>query len=160
MTFAKEMTRGRKLLVAAIIILSVGYLSRPDRGGVGRCSSVFGLSELNSLNLEHKPFFRWSFSSLPSFGSESRSPISPSLAEFYLRVATQNGSVVVSHSGVCRTDGNQLKILSIADRGTMERIVTGATARARGSFLRSLPMPKPKTKPGEQVGDGDAESAS
>ncbi|MGJ8644449.1 MAG: hypothetical protein ACSHX9_13655 [Luteolibacter sp.] len=61
------MTRGRKLLVAAIIILSVGYLSRPDRGGVGRCSSVFGLSELNSLNLEHKPFFRWELFESPKF---------------------------------------------------------------------------------------------
>ena len=56
------MNRIRKFLPALVIfaiVFAFGYLSKPDRGGVSRCSRVFALSELEDYGLAHKPFYTW-----------------------------------------------------------------------------------------------------
>ena len=68
------MTRNKKLAIAAVVLIAVGYISKPDRGGVGRCASIFAMPELNQLQLSHRPFFRWELFESPKF----RFTISPS----------------------------------------------------------------------------------
>ena len=46
------------IAVAAIFIL-VGYWSKPDRGGVERCSESFGIPNLIELDLTHRRFLHW-----------------------------------------------------------------------------------------------------
>ena len=64
------MSRIRKVasaLVIVAIVLVFGYLSKPDRGGVSRCSRVFAISELEGYSLTHKPFFTWELFESPKF---------------------------------------------------------------------------------------------
>lgn len=56
-------------VIIAIIFL-FGYLSKPDRGGVGRCSRVFAISELGNYTLAHKPFLTWNLFESPKFRFE------------------------------------------------------------------------------------------
>ena len=59
MTFAYKMTRNKKLAITAVVLLAIGYLSKPDRGGIGRCARIFAIPELHQLQLSHRPFFEW-----------------------------------------------------------------------------------------------------
>lgn len=68
------MTRIKKLAIALVILLAVGYISKPDRGGVGRCARVFAMPELHQFQLSHRPFLGWELFESPKF----RFTISPS----------------------------------------------------------------------------------
>lgn len=61
------MTRNKKLTIAAFILLATGYISKPDRGGVGRCARIFAMPELHQLQLSHRPFFGWDLFEYPKF---------------------------------------------------------------------------------------------
>ena len=64
------MNRIRKVtpaLVILAIVLVLGYLSKPDRGGASRCSRVFAISELEGYKLTHKPFLTWELFESPKF---------------------------------------------------------------------------------------------
>jgi hypothetical protein len=68
------MTCVKKIVIASGTLLVVGYLSKPDRGGVGRCAKIFALPELHQLQLSPRPFFAWDLFESPKF----RFTISPS----------------------------------------------------------------------------------
>lgn len=68
------MTRTKKLTIAAVVLLALGYISKPNRGGVGRCATIFAMPELTQLQLSHRPFFEWEPFESPKF----RFKISPS----------------------------------------------------------------------------------
>jgi hypothetical protein len=61
------MTRNKKLTIAALVLLAIGYISKPDWGGVGRCARIFGMPELHQLQLSHRPFFGWELFESPKF---------------------------------------------------------------------------------------------
>ena len=61
------MTRNKKLTIVALIVLAIGYISKPDWGGVGRCERIFAMPELQQLQLSHKPFFVWELFESPKF---------------------------------------------------------------------------------------------
>lgn len=64
------MKRIRKIVTAIVIFTIVSlfvYLSKPDRGGVSRCSRVFGISEIKNYGLVHKPFYTWELFESPKF---------------------------------------------------------------------------------------------
>ena len=68
------MTCFKKLMIASVILLAIGYVSKPDRGGVGRCSEVFAMPGLKQFQLSHRPFLWWELFESPKF----RFTISPS----------------------------------------------------------------------------------
>jgi len=68
------MTRSKKLAIAALILLAIGYISKPDRGGVGRCARIFAMPDLHQFHLSHRPFLMWELFESPKF----RFMISPS----------------------------------------------------------------------------------
>ncbi len=68
------MTRIKKLTISSFLLLAVGYASKPDRGGVGRCSKIFGIPELRQCHFSHRPFLVWEFFESPKF----RFTVSPS----------------------------------------------------------------------------------
>ena len=61
------MTRNRKLTLVALILLAIGYISRPDWGGVGRCARIFAMPELLQIQLSHRPLFGWELFESPKF---------------------------------------------------------------------------------------------
>ena len=61
------MTRIKRLAITSVILIAVGYISKPDRGGVGRCARVFAMPELHQLQLSHRPFFGWQPFESPKF---------------------------------------------------------------------------------------------
>ena len=61
------MTRTKKLTIAAVVLLAFGYISKPDRGGVGRCAAIFAMPELTQLQLSQRPFFAWELFESPKF---------------------------------------------------------------------------------------------
>lgn len=61
------MTRNKKLAIAAFLLLTIGYISKPDRGGVGRCARTFAMPELHQIQLSHRPFFGWELFESPKF---------------------------------------------------------------------------------------------
>ena len=66
----QKMSRIRKAVPALVVVALVfvfGYLSKPDRGGVNRCSRVFAISELEDYSLAHKPFATWDLFESPKF---------------------------------------------------------------------------------------------
>ena len=68
------MTRINKLAIASVILIVVGYISKPDRGGVGRCAKIFSMPELHQFQLSHRPFVGWELFESPKF----RFTLSPS----------------------------------------------------------------------------------
>lgn len=68
------MTPIKKFTIASVILFTVAYISKPDRGGVGRCAKVFAIPELHQLQLSHRPFLWWEPFESPKF----RFTISPS----------------------------------------------------------------------------------
>ncbi|MCP5537237.1 MAG: hypothetical protein H7A51_13750 [Akkermansiaceae bacterium] len=42
-----------------LFVVGVGYLSKPDRGGLVGCGQVFGLPEIEQLELDTKPLMSW-----------------------------------------------------------------------------------------------------
>ena len=52
----------RKILITTLVCLTIiilGYLSKPDRGGINRCSSEFSISEITQLELTSEPLYAW-----------------------------------------------------------------------------------------------------
>jgi hypothetical protein len=50
------------LLIPGIVLVMVvflGYVSKPDRGGLGRCEKVFGFDSLSCRGLTHVPLVIW-----------------------------------------------------------------------------------------------------
>lgn len=61
------MTRPKKLAIASVILIAIGYISKPDRGGVGRCAKIFAMPELRQFHLSHRPFLGWELFESPKF---------------------------------------------------------------------------------------------
>lgn len=55
------------VLIIVALVVSIGYLSKPDRGGVSRCSRVFAISEFEDYAVIHKPFLTWKPFESPKF---------------------------------------------------------------------------------------------
>ena len=49
------------------VIIGLLYLSKPDRGGVAACSKVFGLPELQMIELSSKSFWTWELFESPKY---------------------------------------------------------------------------------------------
>jgi len=52
----------RKILITTLVCLTIiilGYLSKPDRGGINRCSSEFSIPEITQLELTSEPLYAW-----------------------------------------------------------------------------------------------------
>ncbi len=47
------------ITLVTLAIIAIAYLSKPDRGGVDRCASIFSLPEILKLDLRHDPFLTW-----------------------------------------------------------------------------------------------------
>lgn len=66
----------RNVRVVTLILLGagvLGYISRPDRGGLARCARVFALPGINSLKLSSRPFLSWT----PFESAKFRFAVSP-----------------------------------------------------------------------------------
>jgi hypothetical protein len=66
----QKMSRIRKVAPAFVIVALLfvfGYLSKPDRGGLSRCSRIFAISKLEEYSLTHKPFATWDIFESPKF---------------------------------------------------------------------------------------------
>ena len=59
--------RVKYIILISCLVIILGYFSKPDRGGVQRCVSLFSLSELNHLHLEHSPMYTWELFETPKF---------------------------------------------------------------------------------------------
>jgi hypothetical protein len=64
---SRKMNRNKKLIIGAVTLITIGYFSKPDRGGVGRCARIFSMPELHELQLSHSPFFEWELFESPKF---------------------------------------------------------------------------------------------
>ncbi len=54
--------------IAIVILILCMYLSsKPDRGGIERCSTIFLLPELHELPLTQKTLYNWDFFEDPKF---------------------------------------------------------------------------------------------
>ena len=73
-TSAWKMTRSKKLAIVSVILIAIGYISKPDRGGVWRCAKIFEMPELQHFHVSHRPFWMWKPFESPKF----RFRISPS----------------------------------------------------------------------------------
>ena len=71
---SQKMTRTQKLAIASGIMIAIGYISKPDRGGISQCARIFDMPELHQLHLSHSPFLMWEPFESPKF----RFRISPS----------------------------------------------------------------------------------
>ena len=61
------MTRTKKLTIASAILVAIGYISKPDRGGVWRCAQIFDMPELQEFHFSHEPFLMWEPFESPKF---------------------------------------------------------------------------------------------
>jgi hypothetical protein len=55
--------RIKNTMITVIILsglLGIIYISKPDRGGLGRCQEIFGFDTLSQRGLEILPFSAWS----------------------------------------------------------------------------------------------------
>lgn len=68
------MTRTKKLAIASVILIAIGYISKPDKGGVWLCAKIFEMPELHQFHLTRRPFLMWE----PFESAKFRFRISPS----------------------------------------------------------------------------------
>ncbi|MGJ8655154.1 MAG: hypothetical protein ACSHX6_01785 [Akkermansiaceae bacterium] len=55
------------IILTVVFAVGMGYFSKPDRGGVERCSFLFSMPELKHLELEHVPVSTWELFETPKF---------------------------------------------------------------------------------------------
>lgn len=79
--------RPRLLIALAGIFILLCYFSRPDRGGVERCSESFGIPSLMNLNLTQRMLLLWEPFESPKYRFE----ISPNNFEELSDILTRTG---------------------------------------------------------------------